>query len=403
MTIHLTMALARSLPGPDSGKDDKLHFDDYVRGLALRVRKSGGRSWLLQYRTSGRPQRITLGAIDVIDIAKARILARDLIAGVRFGHDPGREKREARARAEETFQALVGKFLERAQKQRRPQSFAHTQRHLQKHFSTLHPLPVVEITRRMIEQRVGELEHANGVYAARSARSSLNGFFAWAVKAGYLETNPVIHTNTPIVGPARERVLSDDELRRIWLALSDNLHGKIVKLLILTGARRTEIGGLASAEIDFERALISLAAQRTKNRRPHLIPLSPPALAILRSCTPQGPLLFTQKATTFREWHAYKVKLDRRLANDGGETMPHWTYHDFRRSISTALHERFNVQPHIVEAILGHVSGYKTGVAATYNKATYLDERRRALTRWADHIMELVSGELAAAKVINLR
>ena len=61
MTIHLTMALARSLPGPDSGKDDKLHFDDYVRGLALRVRKSGGRSWLLQYRTSGRPQRITLG------------------------------------------------------------------------------------------------------------------------------------------------------------------------------------------------------------------------------------------------------------------------------------------------------------------------------------------------------
>jgi integrase len=396
--IHLTMALARSLPGPEGGKDDKLHFDDDVRGLTLRVRKSGGRSWLLQYRVSGKPQRITLGAIDVIDIAKARILARDLIAGVRFGRDPAREKRDARARAEETFQALVQKFLERVEKQRRPPSFAHTKRHLEKHFSAFHPLPVTEISRRMVERRISELEHVNGAYAARSARSSLNGFFAWAVRADYLEANPVINTNTPIIGQARERVLSDEELKRIWLALGDNLHGKIVKLLILTGARRTEIGGLAWAEIDFERALISLAARRTKNGRPHLIPLSPAALAILRSCTRPGPLLFTQKATTFREWHAYKIKLDQRLVDGGGEPMSHWTYHDFRRSISTSLHERFNFPPHIVEAILGHVSGCKTGVAATYNKSVYLDERRRALTRWADHIMSLVSGESVDAK-----
>jgi integrase len=403
MPTHLTMALARSLPGPSEGAEDKLYFDDDARGLALRVRSSGGRSWIFKYRVGSRSVKATLGSIDAIDIAKARTQARDLGARVRFGADPAREKREARLRADETLGQLAKKYLERKEKELRYWSHQHCKRHLLKHLKVWHSVPIVEINRRMVAQRISELAESNGPYLAGAARHTLSDFFAWAIRSGLAEANPVLHTDSPIVGGPRERVVSDQELRRIWWALDNNNYGKIVRLLILTGARLAEIGNLAWAEIDFEGALISLAANRTKNARPHTIPLSPPVLEILQSCPQNRERLFSAKGSGFGGWTAYKTDLLHRLADDGGEAVPQWTHHDFRRSISTALHDRFNVPPHVVEAILGHVSGYRTGVAATYNKASYIDERRRALTRWADHIMALVSGEPAEAKVINLR
>ena len=78
-------------------------------------------------------------------------------------------------------------------------------------------------------------------------------------------------------------------------------------------------------------------------------------------------------------------------------------------AVSTALHERFGVPPHVVEAALGHVGGHKAGIAGVYNKAQYLDERRRALQRWADHIeqsdkrQEAGRGREAAQTALKIR
>jgi integrase len=106
----------------------------------------------------------------------------------------------------------------------------------------------------------------------------------------------------------------------------------------------------------------------------------------------------------YQNYSRAKAELDARIAKaNHGKALEPWTLHDFRRSVSTALHDRFGVLPHVVEVLLGHVGGHKSGVGGIYNKAIYLEERRRALERWGAHIMELVTGKRAKARVIDLR
>jgi integrase len=148
-----------------------------------------------------------------------------------------------------------------------------------------------------------------------------------------------------------------------------------------------------------ERAVIELPAERMKNARPHMIPLSAPALDILRHRYrgDRGPV-FGSGTTGFGNWSRARRELDERL----GDQRPTWVLHDLRRLVSTALHEKLGVAPHIVERILAHV-GHQSGTAGVYNKAEYLGERRRALARWADHVLTIVTGEKPAAEVVSIR
>jgi integrase len=176
---------------------------------------------------------------------------------------------------------------------------------------------------------------------------------------------------------------------------------------MLVGCRREEVGSLRWSEVDFAAATVTLPPPRTKNKREHVIPLSPAALAILeerrrRKAVGASDLVFGRTGRGFRSWAVSKQALDARLAAAGGPLAP-WVLHDFRRALSTSLHERFNIQPHVVEAVLGHVGGHKAGVAGVYNKALYLTERRRALERWSEHVISLVSSEPAEAKIVSLR
>src|SRR5262249_14137647 len=146
---------------------------------------------------------------------------------------------------------------------------------------------------------------------------------------------------------------------------------------------------------------------RTKNGEPFIIPLSPPAMMLLtaetRRVEPDGSprdLVFGRGPRPFQNWSVSKKLLDEAIATRG-KTLAPWCLHDFRRSLSTALHERFKVPPHVVEALLGHAGGHKSGVAGVYNKAIYLDERRRALDVWSEHVLAVV--EKRGSKVIPLR
>ena len=213
-------------------------------------------------------------------------------------------------------------------------------------------------------------------------------------------SNPVLFTNKRRE-TARDRVLMDAELRTIWRALGTGQYETIIKLLMLTGQRVNEIAGLHWSEIDFDRDLITLPASRTKNGRAHEIPISATVRQLLKSQAKaeNRDLVFGRGAGPFSGLSRCKETLDNRIA-ESNDTMAPWVHHDLRRSAATGM-AGIGIQPHIIEAVLNHVSGHKAGVAGIYNRASYAPEKAQALARWDEHIAAVVRG--GKSKVTPLR
>jgi integrase len=255
------------------------------------------------------------------------------------------------------------------------------------------PYPVAAIDRRMVAGLLLDLADKRGPGASNRTRAALSAFMTWAVKRGLAPHNEAAYTDKAIEGGARDRVLTDDEMRAIWAALLDDNYARVVRLLMLTGARRDEIGALRWSEVDPAGAQLNLPGERTKNSRPHIVPLSPPALAILAAQPRTGDFVFSGTKGGFQNWSRHKDALDARIAEREGKPLAPWRLHDARRSASTWLHEA-GAPPHVVESLLGHVSGHQGGVAGVYNHAKYLAERRRWLTRWGEHVTGLPASEV---------
>jgi integrase len=214
----------------------------------------------------------------------------------------------------------------------------------------------------------------------------------WAMCEGLADANPVTNT-LKRAERSRERVLADAELRTVWNALGEDDYGDILKLLILTGQRANEIAGLRWPEIDFDRSVIALPSERTKNGRPHDVPMSPQVVAILRRRprADERELVFGSGVGPFSGWSKCKGALDERITEKGSK-LAHWTPHDLRRTAATRMAE-LGIQPHAIEAVLNHVSGHKAGVAGIYNRATYAAEKRAALELWGERVRALGAGE----------
>jgi integrase len=405
---RLTPQQVSSLTLPP-GKTDLLVFDDVVPGLALRVRAGGRKSWVFQYRVGTKQRRLTFGKASALTPYEARKRAALLHAEAKLGRDPAGDKSRARVRASETLGAILPLFLARQKERLRPRAFIEVERHLKIHAKRLHHLPLVEIARQDVAAVLTAVVAKLSGSSANRVRTSLSSFFSWSIREGLLESNPVAWTERREEG-ARNRLLTDDELREIWAALRDDAYGDIVCLLVLLGCRREEIGALRRHEFSLSDGLITLPPERVKSHRTHEIVLSAPALAILEArphLTWPDPspcdFVFGRGARGFSDWVGSKIDLDRRILaarqTAGEGPMPAWTLHDCRRVISTKLHE-FGVAPHIVEAILGHV-GHQAGTPGRYNKATYRAEKAAALALWADHVLGLVEGR--RSKVVALR
>jgi integrase len=400
--MRLTATTIRSLALP-TGVSDKIFFDEDISGFGLRLRDTGARSWLVQYAIAGRTRKMTGGSPKTVDPGKAREWAKDILAKVRLGQDPAHDKQASRQDAAHTVGSLIPRFLQRQRSRLRPKTFAESTRHLTKDLRTFHALPITRLDRRTIAARLSEIAGNAGPATANRVRATASAFCSWAAREGLIESNPVAFTNAAMQNGPRTRLLTDADLAAIWAALGADRYSTILKLLIHTGARREEIGALCWAEVDLTDALITLPPGRTKNNRQHVIPLSATALVALAAQERSGGFVFgTSGRAGFQNWTICKRLLDAKIAAGGAVVAP-WVLHDFRRLISTTMHERLAVPPHIVEAVLGHASGHKSGVAGVYNKAVYLDERRRALQRWSDHVTSIVSGVPAPANVIALR
>jgi integrase len=204
------------------------------------------------------------------------------------------------------------------------------------------------------------------------------------------EVNPVSGTGKANEGGGRDRVLTELELTQLLGALGEDEFSDMVRLLVLTGQRREEIGGLKWSEVDWDRGLIVLPPDRTKNNRLHELPMSRQVRDILsRRRLLKHPRYGGEGGSEYvwgkrwTSWSEGKAKLDAKLNG-----IAPWRLHDLRRSCATHLAE-LGVMPHIVEAVLNHISGHKSGVAGIYNRARYTEDMRAALQTWGNYVDRL--------------
>jgi integrase len=360
----------------------KLHgwlWDIAVIGFGAR-RQANLVHYYVRYRINGTQVVRSIGRHGALTPDTARARAKQLLGTVAGGTDPFQAQLGG-----EGFAVAVERYLERKRSSLKPTSFAEAARYLRGLSAPLHSLRLAQIDRRKIAALLGEIETSSGPVARNRLRSALSAFFAWCITEGLIDVNPVAGTAKADEGGSRERVLTHDELRALWRALDDGPFSSVVRLLLLTGCRRNEIGHLQWSEIDLARAQINLPAARVKNGRDHTVPLSTQALAILARQPRRNSSDYLWGARGFNDWDYAKKQLDQRAG------IAEWTLHDCRRSCATGMAE-LGTQPHIIEAVLNHQSGHKGGVAGIYNRAKYSDDMRRALQLWADHLTK-ITGE----------
>jgi integrase len=368
---------------PDD-KADVIHFDSALAGFGYRLRRSGNevrRSWIVQYRRAGASRRLLLGSAEVLSADQARGAAKQVLAKIALGEDPQADKASRRAADKFTVAALAEEFLAAKDGTTRPRTFVEACRYLRGgYFKPLHAMPIDQVERRDVAARLLAI-----------ARES-------AIGQGLLDHNPVVGTNRPKTPPPRDRVLDDGELAAVWNGAGDDDFGRIVRLLILTGQRRTEVGGMRWQEIDRTKATWTIPAGRAKNGREHTLPLTPLALDIIASA-PRivgRDYLFGPRAAGFTSWNRPKQMLDARL----GDQIKPWTLHDLRRTCATRMCD-LGVAPHVVEQILNHQSGHRAGVVGVYNKSRYEAEVKAALALWSDHLCALIQG--GKRKIVSMR
>ena len=363
---------------------DKIYFDEDLPGFGLRLRKGSNREvWICRYEYAGIQRKLTLGTVAVLRPDQAREKARRAMAEILLGGDPQARKAEERAKARLTLRHVANQYLQRQETQLRPKSLRDAKRYLLKSFRPLHHMPIHKITRRDIAVVLNDLAVKAPVAAARS-RAVLSAMFSWARGEGYLDgDNPVEGTNNPSPTVARDRVLSDAELTSIWNSCGEDVYGYIVKLLMLTGARREEVGGIRERELDRDNHAWTLPADRAKNGQALTLNLPGLAWSIVEKIPPDDSgRLFGG----FNNWHRAKAVLDERCQ------VKQWRLHDLRRTAATRMAD-IGIQPYIIEAVLNHVSGHKAGVAGVYNRSAYTREVKNALAAWADHVASITSGE----------
>jgi integrase len=354
-------------------------WDDRVIGLGAR-RQRKGVHYYLRYYWQGAQQMRSIGRHGSPWTPEtARTEAKRLLGILTTGVDPF-----AQPIAAETFGAEVERYLARKQATLRPRAYVEAVRYLRKYCTSLHKLKLGEIDRRAIAQTLGQIETNSGPAARNRARSSLSAMFSWAVTEGLIDVNPVQGTAKVDEGGSRERVLSADELKAVWRSLGDDPFSNVVRLLLLSGQRRNEIGHLQWSEIDLAHKQIMLPATRVKNGRDHSVPLSAQSVAILKRVPRRNSSDYLFGKRGFNDWDYAKQQLDQRAG------IAPWRLHDLRRTCATQLGE-LGVLPHITEAILNHYSGHRAGVAGVYQRAKYSDEMRSALQRYADWLDKITA------------
>jgi integrase len=379
--------------------------DSFLPGLYLIQQPSGAKGWAVRYRHKGVPRKLTLGSYPALGLKDARELGAKALRAVAEGRDPGREKILARAAKADSVDRIVEDFLERhVRRSNRPRTAQETERLLRQHV-----LPrwrgrmVHEITRRDVLDILDRVVDGGAPIAANRVFAAIRKFFNWCAARDIIAASPCAGVKPPTAERARDRVLSDEELRLVWRA-ADKLGGTfspLVKMLALTGQRRDEVARMRWEELDLDARSWTLPPARTKNNQPHEVPLSKAALVVLQNVPriASSPFVLTTNggASPASGYSKNKRRLDALLPAD----MPPWRLHDLRRSCASGL-ARLGINLPVIEKVLNHSSGSFAGIVGVYQKHSFADEKRAALEAWGSFVTAVVEGK-PASKVVRLR
>ena len=420
-----------TVPTVEYLKTDKVQedfWDTLTPGFGVRVTKGGRKTFVVMTRVlvagQWKKRRYTIGRYDEgvdpddqgLDLKTARERAKAVIAAAGDGRDPKEVLRptprdEKVERSANCFANVREDFLKRYRTRQktkpRPRTIEEMRRCISgKRFKNWNDKPVTAITKRDVRNLLDAIMDEGHDAHANKTLTVLKMLFNWAYDHEKISDIPTERMKPPGAVTPRERTLTSPEMVTIWNATygdeatDSHIHGDIVRILMLTGQRRNEVAGMQWSEIDFDRRTWELPRDRTKNKQPHIVPLSSAVLSILRRQLKEQKELGLESAyvftttgeTPFSGWSRSKKRLDQRCG------VTDWRLHDLRRTVVTGMNDDLGIWPHVVEAVVNHVTGAaKRGVAGVYNRAEYLKERRRALERWARHLLKQVAEARRAA------
>jgi integrase len=437
MTKVLTAAAVSKLK--PSGKLPREVPDSSVPGLYLVIYPSGKKSWAMRFRRpmDRRTTKLVLGSVSTVaddkrdpdpvigghlTLAAARRLAGALKHEIATGKDVAAnhqaEKRSVAMSAENTFSAAATDFITQHAKRntRRWQDQARllglrgdelelidkglASRWRDKPLSEIDADTVFRLIEEVRHKGVPGLERRNDEPSeprARAMHSVLSKMFAWLQEKRRVTLNPLDVLKRPSPPKARDRVLDEKEIVKLWRAAeqASKPFDAAIKLLLLTGCRLNEVARMEVSELSDDLSMWTIQSSRVKNGRVHQVPLPPLAREIIAKVERMEGCKFVFSTTgrsAISGWSKVKAKLDAAM-----QDVPPWRIHDVRRSTATHLSEA-GIAPHVVELVLNHISGARAGVAGTYNRSVQMQERRAALEAWADRIEVLVGGRRKRAK-----
>ena len=423
-----TTITKRSVDAAKPGERDAFLWDRELRGFGLKVTPAGAKVYLVQYRVGGRgtpTRRFTIGRHGAPWTPdQARRKAKEVLGEVAAGRDPAEEKRAKRSSASlgDRFEMLASQFLAHGRTKRgrelRPATITEYRRGLLTYAKPLHARVVTNIERAAVTELIEDVASQRGVPSAMRTRAALSRFFGWLMARGKVDNNPVAGTEGYDT-PRGKRVLEDSELRLIWTATQGrSAFNTIVRLILWTGTRRAEPGGMrrsefrrvvtkgSAGEVVFDGEVWVVPGNRTKNHRDLALPLPWQALDELdRWPRVEGRhLLFSRGKHGFSGWSKAKASLDDRISRRNAarrlgrmlskgeepieaDRMSKWILHDLRRTVETRM-AGLGIRKEIVNRVLNHAAG---PITETYDLHGYLPEKRDALQSWADELEAIVS------------
>jgi integrase len=410
--------------------------------LGLRATAAGTKAFLVQWtdKATGRKVREPLGIWGALTVENAREAARIRLGRIAAGFDPKVEREARRAEDERqrvakvaakeaatfTLDKLLTEWAALHLSTRRPRYAAEAIRALRLAFKGRLEEPAASLTHTAVIAVLDALSTEGKAATARLTLAYGRACYGWALKRRKLAANPFAGLPAVAGGAvARDRVLTSAEVGEVWRAAGKVAapHGPMVRLALLTLARRDEVAGMRWGEVTADLSAWIQPGARTKNSKPHIVHLSAPARALLRerlgaekgkplpALPPPDTLVFGvgERPITAHSWakRTMQAAIDAERAEAAKKTgaepaaMPAWVLHDFRRSGVTWLAEN-GFPPHVADKLLNHVSGAISGVAAVYQRGEFLEERKRALDAWGAHVLAQGDGAASTANVARL-